>query len=66
MNCMNYFNEGRMNYKSGNFPKAIVSFQECLKANKKDDLANTYINRCKKLINDNPGDWSGVWVMNKK
>lgn len=66
MDVVNYFNEGRMNYKSGNFPKAIVSFQECLKANKNDDLANTYINRCKKLINDNPRDWSGVWVMSKK
>ncbi len=66
MDVVNYFNEGRKNYKSGDFQKAIKSFNECLKGNKSDKLSQTYIERCNFLIKDTPKDWNGVWVMQSK
>jgi len=67
MDNVNYFNEGRRHYRDGNWDKAIKSFQEALKANPNDKLANTYIEeRCKFLKKKNPKDWDGVWVMTSK
>ena len=66
MDVVNHFNEGRNNYKTGDFQKAIKSFNECLKANKIDKLSQTYIERCDLLIKEPPNDWSGVWVMKSK
>ena len=63
MDVVNHFNEARKKYKEGEFKNAIISFQECLKANKNDVLSNTYIDRCNQLIEENPSDWKGVWVM---
>jgi adenylate cyclase len=67
MDNVNYFNEGRRHYRDGNWDKAIKSFQEALKGNPNDKLANTYIEeRCKYLKKQNPKDWDGVWVMTSK
>jgi adenylate cyclase len=67
MDNVNYFNEGRRHYREGNWDKAIKSFQEALKGNPNDKLANTYIEeRCKFLKKKNPKDWDGVWVMTSK
>ncbi len=66
MDVVNHFNEGRKKYKEGDFKNSILSFQECLKANKEDALSNTYIDRCNQLIEENPSDWKGVWVMKSK
>ena len=66
MDVVNYFNEGRKKYKSGDFKNAINSFNECIKGNKNDDLSKTYIDRCNQLLKDNPKDWDGVWVMKSK
>ena len=66
MDVVNHFNEGRKNYRTGNFQRAIRSFTECLKGNKVDKLSQTYIERCNFLIKDNPKDWNGVWVMKSK
>ena len=67
MDNVNYFNEGRRHYREGNWDKAIKSFQEALKANPNDKLANTYIeDRCKFLKKKPPKDWKGVWVMTSK
>jgi len=67
MDNVNYFNEGRRHYREGNWDKAIKSFQEALKGNPNDKLANTYIEeRCKYLKKKNPKDWDGVWVMTSK
>jgi adenylate cyclase len=67
MDNVNYFNEGRRHYRDGNWDKAIKSFQEALKGNPNDKLANTYIEeRCKYLKKKNPKDWDGVWVMTSK
>jgi adenylate cyclase len=67
MENVNYFNEGRKHYREGNWDKAIKSFQEAIKANPNDKLANTYIeDRCKFLKKKAPKDWDGVWVMTSK
>ncbi len=67
MDNVNYFNEGRRHYREGNWDKSIKAFQEALKANPNDKLANTYIeDRCKVLKKQNPKDWKGVWVMTSK
>ena len=66
MDVVNHFNEGRKKYKSGDFNGAINSFTECIKANKEDNLSNTYIDRCNQLIKENPSDWDGIWVMKSK
>jgi adenylate cyclase len=67
MENVNYFNEGRKHYRAGSWDKAIKSFQEALKANPNDKLANIYIeDRCKFLKKKKPKDWDGVWVMTSK
>ncbi len=66
MDVVNHFNEGRKKYISGDFNSAISSFKECLKANSEDILSNTYIERCKQLIDQKPENWDGVWVMKSK
>ena len=66
MDVVNFFNEGRKKYISGDFNDAIISFKECLKANSSDKLSETYIERCNQLITENPKDWDGVWVMKSK
>ena len=66
MDVVNYFNEGRKNYRIGNFDKAISCFNECLKVNKDDKLSNNYIERCEYLIKNTPKNWDGVWIMKNK
>ncbi len=66
MDVVNHFNEGRRNYKVGNFSQAISSFNECLKSNSDDNLSQTYIDRCNFLIKEKPKNWDGIWVMKSK
>jgi len=66
MDVVNHFNEGRKKYIAGDFNSAISSFKECLKVNSDDVLSNTYIDRCKQLIEQKPKNWDGVWVMKSK
>ena len=54
MDVVNHFNEGRKHYKTGDFQRAITSFNECLKSNPDDNLSKTYIERCNLLIKENP------------
>ncbi len=66
MDTVNYFNEGRKQYHNGNFEQSILAFQEALKANPGDGLAEVYIGRNEQLIADTPKEWDGVWVMTSK
>ncbi len=66
MDNVNYFNEGVKEYRAGNWDKGIGRFQEAIKANESDKLAQTYIERCEQLKKDPPKDWDGVWVMTSK
>ena len=66
MDTVNHFNEGRELYKKGRWDKAIKSFKECLRANPKDKLSDTYIDRCSIMKKENPKQWDGVWIMTSK
>jgi adenylate cyclase len=67
MDNVNYFNEGVKLYRSGDWDKAVSSFDEAIKANPSDKLATTYIERCEHLKEEPPaGEWDGVWVMTSK
>ena len=66
MDNVNYFNEGRRNFKSGNWDTAIKSFQECLKCNSNDQLSKTYIERCKVMKKKKQKDWDVIWEMTSK
>lgn len=66
MDTVNYFNEGVSQYRRGNWPEAIIKFEQALKANPDDKLSNIYIDRCKHLQENEPTDWNGVWVMTSK
>lgn len=67
MDNVNYFNEGVKLYRSGDWDKAVASFDEAIKANPSDKLATTYIERCQNLKDTPPeGKWDGVWVMTSK
>ena len=66
MDTVNYFNEGRVSFKAGNWDKGIKSFKECLKANPEDNLSKTYIERCEIMKKENPKNWDGVWIMTSK
>ena len=66
LEVVQYFNQGRSDYKLGNFDKAISSFENCLKANKNDKLSSIYINRCNYLIKEKHTDWNGIWTMESK
>ena len=66
MDNVNHFNEARLSFKGGDWDKAIKSFNECLKCNPKDNLSNTYLERCAIMKKQNPKDWDGVWIMTSK
>ncbi|MFC1858171.1 GAF domain-containing protein [Thermodesulfobacteriota bacterium] len=67
MEVMHYFKDGLMNYRRGNWDKAIQYFEEAFVLNKEDRLTWTYIERCKHLKKNPPGeDWEGVWIMDSK
>ena len=67
MDNVNYFNEAVKQYRGANWDKAINNFEEAMKANPSDKLAQTYIDRCELLKAEPPeGEWDGVWVMTSK
>ena len=67
MDNVNYFNEAVKQYRGANWDKAIINFEEAMKANPSDKLAQTYIDRCELLKAEPPdGEWDGVWVMTSK
>ncbi len=66
MEVVNNFKSARQHYNKGNFDKAIALFNECLKGNPSDKLAQIYIERCQHLMEEPPADWDGVFVMKEK
>ena len=67
MDVVNYFNEGIAHYRRADFKQAIRQFEESLRRHPKDKLSQTYIDRCRFLIeNPPPGEWHGVWEMHEK
>ena len=66
MDTVNYFNEGVLHYRKGNWSDGVTKFQQALKANPNDKLSDSYIERCNHLQANPPADWDGVWVMTTK
>ena len=66
MDAVNYFREGIMEFRKGNWDKSIGRFKEVLGANPNDALSHTYIERNETMKKKNPKDWNGVWVMTSK
>lgn len=66
MEGVNQFKEGRKQYRTGNWEKAIRSFTESLSLNPNDRLSQIYIERCEHLRAAPPDNWHGVWVMASK
>ncbi|MDQ6964094.1 MAG: adenylate/guanylate cyclase domain-containing protein, partial [Mariprofundales bacterium] len=67
MEVVNYFKEGRQQYRKRRWGKAMENFNQALSLNPADHLSQIYIDRCR-LMQRNPPDesWDGVWVMQSK
>ena len=66
MDVVNHFNEGRTHYRSGDWDKAVGSFNEALAAHPADRLSQIYIDRCEHMKENPPDDWDGVWKLESK
>ena len=66
MDVFGYFAEGLRRYRAGEFKAAITQFERALTKNPMDKLSQTYIQRCRHLMEFPPADWAGVWVMTEK
>lgn len=67
MEVVNHFKSGLTTYREGKWDKAIRAFEEALRLNQNDKLSQIYIDRCKYLQENLPGDdWNSVWVMTTK
>jgi len=67
MDVVGYFTAGIEHYRNMDWNKAISSFKKALRANPKDQLTHSYIERCVYFIENPPGDtWNGVWVLTSK
>jgi len=66
MDVFGYFAEGLRRYRAGDFKAAVTQFERALAKNPMDRLSQSYIERCRHLMEFPPIDWTGVWVMKEK
>jgi adenylate cyclase len=67
MEVVNHFNDGVRLYRQRDFAAAIPRFENALARHPKDRLSDTYIARCRHMIDHPPpDDWAGVWTMTEK
>jgi adenylate cyclase len=67
MEVVNYFGEGVRLYRQRDFATAIPRFESALARHPGDRLSETYIARCRHMIDHPPpDDWAGVWTMTEK
>jgi len=67
MEAVNNFKNGLIQYRAGNWEKAISAFREAHAINPGDSLPGIYIDRCEHLKKNPPiPPWDGVWVMTSK
>jgi adenylate cyclase len=65
--ALQIYNHALMLYRERNYSSAISKFEELLKITPNDNVANTYIQRCKFLIKKPPhDDWDGIYKMETK
>jgi len=61
------FGEGLVFYRDRHWHAGIECFENILKLNPMDRLAEMYVSRCQHFIDNPPDDdWNGVWVMTTK
>ena len=64
---LEFFKEGRKQYKLMNFEEAKKYFASALKLDAKDGPSKVYFKRCEAYIQSPPPeDWDGVFVMTTK
>ena len=67
MEVMQAFQYGLKAYRDGHFQQAARAFEEALSMNKADSPSRMYLERCRHLQEEPPGDdWDGVWIMKSK
>lgn len=67
MGVLQAFQYGLKSYRDGDFAQALKGFAEAQSLNPQDAATNLYIERCRLLQANPPGDdWDGVWVMKSK
>ncbi|MBF0093452.1 MAG: GAF domain-containing protein [Alphaproteobacteria bacterium] len=67
MDVLGHFKDGLAEYRGARWDRAIAAFEKALAANPRDKLSDTYIGRCRHMIEVPPvGEWDGVWVMKDK
>ncbi|MGF1641162.1 MAG: GAF domain-containing protein [Rhodospirillales bacterium] len=65
--AIGHHDEGLRLYRRGRFADAIAAFGAALDLNGCDRLPRLYIDRCRRLLAEPPGDgWDGVWVLTEK
>lgn len=64
---LDLFNRGLVQYRRGEWDKAVQSFESAYELNKDDRICLLYADRCRKLkAEPPPDDWTGVWVLREK
>ena len=64
---LGHFKYGQECYRDGKWDNAIKAFSEALRLNPNDAVSHLYVERCKKLLENPPGeDWNGVWHLESK
>jgi adenylate cyclase len=67
MGVLQSFQYGLKAYRSGHFEQALHAFNEAAGLNPDDAPTRMYVERCRHLLENPPGDgWDGVWVMKSK
>ena len=67
IDALGYFRDGLAKYRHGQWSDAEALFSQVLSLNPADKSADLYLERCRYLAENPPGeDWNGVWVMESK
>ncbi|MGE5468686.1 MAG: GAF domain-containing protein [Ignavibacteria bacterium] len=65
--ALGLFKAGLAQYRTRKWSEAAGKFAEVLALNPNDKAARLYVERCRHLADNPPGDdWDGVWVMESK
>lgn len=67
IDALGLFKAGLSHYRQQRWNDAAAKFNEVLALNPNDKAAKMYVERCRHLADNPPGDaWDGVWVMESK
>ena len=67
IDALGYFRDGLAKYRHGQWSDAEALFSQVLSLNPSDKSATLYVERCRYLSENPPGEsWDGVWVMESK